>query len=284
MNSAQANSEIRGRAAHCLLIQDCDEKIAGLRSLFRDCNAGRTVLNRTVRLPDIVTPGRPERPRLLRAGKMPRRGFGTEEGRAIMMHAIAHIEFNAINLALDAVQRFPNMPEAYYSDWLQVAHEEAYHFELIRAHLRHLGGDYGDYDAHGGLWEMCEKTAHDVLIRMALVPRVLEARGLDVTPGIQQKLAQAGDDNAVSILDIILHDEIGHVEIGNRWFRYCCEQRDVDPIATFTGLLAEYYPKGLMGPFNMVAREQAGFTRQEMDILSPCITKDTKRAKESNKG
>jgi len=262
------NNEIRAQAARCLLINDCDAKISGLRALVRDCNRQRTTLDRATSLPDIPAPGRPERPQLTHANKMPRRGFGTMEGRAIMMHAIAHIEFNAINLALDAVQRFANMPATYYSDWLQVAHEEAYHFELIRAHLRHLGGEYGDYDAHGGLWEMCEKTAHDVLIRMALVPRVLEARGLDVTPGIQQKLAQAGDDNAVNILDIILHDEIGHVAIGNRWFRYCCQQRGIDPAATFTQLLAEYYPKGLTGPFNMAAREQAGFTRQEMDILT----------------
>lgn len=262
------NNDIRKLAASCLLLTNPDEKVSDVRALVRQWHQQSLVMDRMAALPAIDTPGRPERPHLNRANKMPRRGFGTPEGRAIMMHAIAHIEFNAINLALDAVQRFPNMPEAYYTDWLQVASEEAYHFELIRAHLRHLGGEYGDYDAHGGLWEMCEKTAHDVLTRMALVPRVLEARGLDVTPGIQQKLAQAGDDNAVSILDIILHDEIGHVQTGNRWFRYCCKQRGIDPITTFTTLLAEYYPKGLMGPYNMVAREQAGFTQQEMDVLT----------------
>jgi len=261
-------NDMRKAAARCLMMDNPDKKISGLRYLARQWANQAIALNRTAAMPAITTPGRPERPHLTRANKMPRRGFGTVEGRAIMMHAIAHIEFNAINLALDAVQRFPDMPESYYSDWLQVALEEAYHFELIRAHLRHLGGEYGDYDAHGGLWEMCEKTAHDVLTRMALVPRVLEARGLDVTPGIQQKLAQAGDDNAVSILDIILRDEIGHVRIGNRWFRYCCKQQSLDPVATFTELLAEYYPKGLMGPYNMVAREQAGFTPQEMDVLT----------------
>lgn len=161
-----------------------------------------------------------------------------------MMHAIAHIEFNAINLALDAVQRFEGMPEQFYADWLRIADEEAYHFELIRAHMRQLGADYGDHNAHSGLWEMCEKTAHDVLIRMALVPRVLEARGLDVTPGIQKKLTQVGDHNAVSLLDIILRDEIGHVEIGNRWFRHCCKARGLKTDETFFKLLDEYYPKG----------------------------------------
>jgi len=259
--------EMRKVAAQCLLMHDVDKKIAGVRMLARQWANQEIDLDSSEAIENINQPGRPEQPRLVRANKMPRRGFGTVAGRAIMMHAIAHIEFNAINLALDAVCRFTNMPEAYYSDWLQVAAEEAYHFELIRAHLRHLGADYGDYEAHGGLWEMCEKTAHDSLVRMALVPRVLEARGLDVTPGIQKKLAQAGDDNAVSILDIILRDEIGHVAIGNRWFRYCCEKRGMEPVATFTELLAEYYPKGLMGPYNMVAREQAGFSRREMDLL-----------------
>jgi len=261
------NNDMRENAAGCLLICDPDTKISAVRMLARQWAEREIYLDAAACLPAIVVPGRPERPHLSRANKMPRRGFGSVEGRAVMMHAIAHIEFNAINLALDAVQRFPNMPESYYSDWLQVALEEAYHFELIRAHLRHLGGEYGDYDAHGGLWEMCEKTNHDVLTRMALVPRVLEARGLDVTPGIQQKLAQAGDDNAVSILDIILHDEIGHVKIGNRWFQYCCKQQGLEPLHTFTALLAEYYPKGLMGPYNMIAREQAGFSQQEMAVL-----------------
>jgi len=261
-------NDMRKLAARCLMIKNVDEKLSGVRSLARQWSNQELGLNRAAAMPHVDMPGRPERPHLSRANKMPRRGFGTVEGRAIMMHAIAHIEFNAINLALDAVQRFANMPELFYCDWLQVAVEEAYHFELIRAHLRHLGGEYGDYDAHGGLWEMCEKTAHDVLIRMALVPRVLEARGLDVTPGIQRKLAQAGDNHAVSILDIILHDEIGHVEIGNRWFRYCCKQQGLEPLATFRELLAEYYPKGLMGPFNMEAREQAGFTEQEMALLT----------------
>ena len=215
----------------------------------------------------VDSPGRPARPRLVRGAKVAKRGFGTVEGRITMMHAIAHIEFNAINLALDAVQRFSDMPEPYYRDWMQVAQEEAYHFELVRAHLRHLGAEYGDFDAHGSLWEMCENTAHDVLHRMALVPRVLEARGLDVTPGIMEKLAQAGDDNAVSLLEIILRDEIGHVSIGNRWFLYCCEQRGLDAEATFFTLLEQYYPRGLFGPFNLDARQQAGFSKSELDRL-----------------
>lgn len=268
MGDAQVNNEMRSLARACLLVSNVDEKLKQVQLLARQWRSGSLLVDRSLQVSDSCEAGRPERPALTRANKMPKRGFAQREGRAVMMHAIAHIEFNAINLALDAVQRFANMPEQFYTDWLQVAEEEVYHFELIRAHMRHMGADYGDHPAHGGLWEMCERTAHDVLIRMALVPRVLEARGLDVTPGIQQKLSQAGDENAVSLLDIILRDEIGHVEIGNRWYRYCCEQREVEPVATFVDLLKEYYPKGLMGPYNMVAREQAGFTTREMELLT----------------
>jgi len=250
------------------LTTDVDIKLKKTRDTAAAFRAGSMSLASFGEPLPVTQPGRPQRPLLVRARQVPKRGFGTAEGRAIMMHAIAHIEFNAINLALDAVQRFAGMPEAFYADWLGVADEEAYHFELIRAHMRHLGGDYGDYDAHNGLWEMCEKTAHDVLVRMALVPRVLEARGLDVTPGIQKKLIQVGDHNAVSLLDIILRDEIGHVAIGNRWFRYCCDQRGLEADVTFRQLLAEYYPKGLMGPFNLGARHQAGFSEYELELLT----------------
>ncbi len=261
-------NEMRSMAAACLMTADPDEKLNRIRQLIQIQRAGKMNIDAAISCAEIDQPGRPNKPELVRANKMPRRGFGSIEGRAIMMHAIAHIEFNAINLALDAIQRFSDMPDDYYNDWLQVAAEEAYHFELVRAHLRHLGGEYGDYVAHGGLWEMCEKTSADVLQRMALVPRVLEARGLDVTPGIQKKLAQAGDHHAVSILDIIFRDEINHVAIGNRWYRYCCDQRGLDAESTFTALLAEFYPKGLMGPYNMLARQQAGFTDSELALLN----------------
>ncbi len=261
-------NEMRNMAAACLMAAEPDEKLMRVRELARAHKAGDVQIDPSIPPATLTAPGRPEKPELVRANKMPRRGFGTQEGRAIMMHAIVHIEFNAINLALDAIQRFPDMPGDYYKDWLQVAAEEAYHFELVRAHLRHLGGEYGDYVAHGGLWEMCEKTDADVLQRMALVPRVLEARGLDVTPGIQKKLAQAGDHHAVSILDIIFRDEINHVAIGNRWYRYCCDQRGLDTESTFAALLAEFYPKGLMGPYNMLARQQAGFTDSELALLN----------------
>jgi uncharacterized ferritin-like protein (DUF455 family) len=261
-------NEMRNMARSCLAEISVDEKLQAVRSWVRQWQRGELLLDIASPAADFNGHGRPERPKLVKASKVPRRGFGTVEGRAVMMHAIAHIEFNAINLALDAVQRFSDMPEDFYTDWMQVAAEEVYHFDLVRSHLRHLGSDYGDFPAHQGLWEMAEKTSADVLARMAMVPRVLEARGLDVTPGIQQKLRQARDENAVCILDIILHDEIGHVKIGNHWFHYLCKQRQLDPLKTFQGLLAEFYPKGLFGPFNLDARQQAGFTDDEMTLMT----------------
>ena len=185
-----------------------------------------------------------------------------------MVHAIAHIEFNAINLALDAVYRFRDMPQQYYSDWLRVADEEALHFTLLNDYLISKGASYGDYAAHNGLWEMAVKSDHDVLVRMALVPRVLEARGLDVTPGMINRLEQAGDTETAAILEIILDEEVRHVEIGTRWFRHCCEAEQLDPDETFLGLLAEHFSGGIRGPFNLPARFRAGFTEREMKALS----------------
>ena len=189
----------------------------------------------------------------------------------MLIHAIAHIEFNAINLALDAVWRFDGMPAQYYRDWLQVAAEEAKHFRLLRDHLRtHLGRDYGDYPAHQGLWTMCEKTAHDAVARMALVPRMLEARGLDATPQIQHKLRNVGAPDAlaaVEILDIILREEVGHVAIGNHWYRWLCEREGLDPQAHYLELTRRYEAPRLKPPFNLRARRAAGFSQAEIDWL-----------------
>ncbi|GMQ88738.1 MAG: ferritin-like domain-containing protein [Gammaproteobacteria bacterium] len=215
----------------------------------------------------IGIPGRPQRPHLVAPRNLPRRRLGSKEGRASLLHALAHIEFNAINLAWDAVYRFRGMPEAYYSDWARVAFEEAYHFRLLCKRLADFGHMYGDFDAHDGLWEMACKTAHDPLVRMALVPRVLEARGLDVTPGMIERLEQAGDGPTVGVLDIILRDEIGHVEIGTRWFRYLCSERSLDPDVTFAGLVQEYMRGQVKRPFHYGAREKAGFSKVEMGYL-----------------
>lgn len=212
-------------------------------------------------------PGRPVRPQLVPPGQVQRRAMHTVQGRAALIHALAHIEFNAINLALDAVWRFANMPHAYYRDWLQVAKEEAYHFSLLCQHLQTLGYAYGDFDGHNSLWEMVEKTSGDVLARMALVPRTMEARGLDATPPLKQKLMQAGDHAAAAILDIILRDEIGHVAIGNRWFHFLCAAQHLDPDSTFLLLCEQYRAPKLKPPFNLSARKQAGFTDKELAYL-----------------
>lgn len=208
--------------------------------------------------------GRPARPALVHPSRVPRRGLGSPEGRAALLHAVAHIEFNAINLALDAALRFRAMPARFHRDWLSVAHDEARHFRLLTERLAGLGTVYGDLPAHNGLWEMAEKTAHDPLVRMALVPRVLEARGLDVTPGMIERLRQAGDERSVKCLEIILEEEVRHVAIGSHWFRYLCDRRGMEPEATFRRLLGEYYADGLRGPFNREARREAGFTESEL--------------------
>jgi uncharacterized ferritin-like protein (DUF455 family) len=206
--------------------------------------------------------------------QVPSRSVHTPLGRAGLLHAIAHIEFNAINLALDAVWRFPGLPTDYYLDWLQVANEEAHHHALLAEHLAGMGHAYGDFDAHDGLWAMTLKTRDDFVARMALVPRTLEARGLDATPPIQQKLRQAGDLRAVEILDVILREEVGHVAIGNRWYLHGCEAAGLEPVAHYRALVAQYAAPRLRPPFNVQARRAAGFTQAEIDYLlgdgAPC--------------
>ncbi len=249
-----------------LELADPDQKVLAAKALHpaADCqlDAAATLA------PAGALPGRPARPLLVLPAKLPRRSAHTTEGRAALLHAVAHIEFNAINLALDAAWRFAGMPEAYYRDWLRVAAEEAHHFTLVREHLCTLGYDYGDFDAHDGLWEMCAKTAADPLARMALVPRTLEARGLDATPPMQARLAKAGDERAVAILDVILRDEIGHVAVGNRWYRFLCQREGLDPVATYDRLARSCGAPRLRGPFNIAARLAAGFTQVEVDALS----------------
>ena len=215
----------------------------------------------------IRMPGRPERPLLVHPRDLPRRGFGSNEGRAAFIHAVAHIEFNAIDLAWDAVYRFRGMPAAYYADWVSVANDEARHFELLRARLNELGHDYGDFDAHNGLWEMAEKTAGSGLARMALVPRVLEARGLDVTPGMIVKLRSLGDEATAAILETILREEVAHVAAGSRWYRWHCERAGIEPHARFRELLREYASGVLHKPFNTEARLEAGFDVEELESL-----------------
>ncbi|MRV71798.1 DUF455 family protein [Duganella sp. FT92W] len=256
--------ELRAVALECLLINDPMAKGAAVAAMNDTVQAGAYTLDTCAALQtDAAIPGRPARPELVAPRLVGHRSMATVEGRAMLVHALAHIEFNAVNLALDALWRFPDMPQQYYHDWLRVAREEAYHYSLLSAHLETLGFRYGDFPAHGSLWEMVERTKGDVLARMALVPRTLEARGLDAIPSLRAKLAQAGDQAAAAILDIILRDEIGHVEIGNRWYFHMCRLRGVAPAPTYAELV-EQYKVNLKGPFNVDARIEAGFTEEEL--------------------
>ncbi|QHI97309.1 DUF455 family protein [Xylophilus rhododendri] len=263
--------EIRQRALDALLLADPQAKAAAALALQRD--AGRLAL--AERAPEgpadpATLPGRPERPELLDHTQVARRSPASLPGRAALLHAVAHIELNAINLALDAVWRFDGMPAQYYLDWVRVAAEEAQHFCLLRAHLQSMGYDYGDFPAHQGLWTMCERTAHDVTARMALVPRTLEARGLDAAPPMQNKLRHVGTPDAlaaVAILDVILRDEVGHVAIGNRWYRWLCELQGLEPVAHYRMLTRLHQAPAPKPPLNLPARRLAGFTEEELQAL-----------------
>jgi uncharacterized ferritin-like protein (DUF455 family) len=255
------------QAAAALASQDPQIKVHAARAIA--AQALQHAPLGTPRPPATLTAGRPVKPELVHPSQLTPRKLGSAAGRAAMIHAIAHIEFNAINLALDAVCRFPHMPDAYHRDWLRIAAEEAHHFALLDRHLQTLGYRYGDFPAHSGLWDMAERTANDVLLRMALVPRVLEARGLDVTPGIQARLLAAGDREAAAILDIIFRDEVGHVAAGSRWFRWLCRERGLAPLETFRHCLARIDRPLPPTALNRPARLQAGFTKEELAVLEP---------------
>lgn len=268
MISAGNGAELRRQALGALAVCAWSDKVAAVRAIGEDA-----VLDIDSALDEPAgLPGRPEAPELVPPQQVKQRSVQSPEGRAVLLHALAHIEFNAINLALDAVWRYPGMPEGFYSDWLRVAREEAYHFELLNDHLGTLGHVYGDFPAHNGLWEMAEKTRDDLLARLALVPRTLEARGLDASPLIRDKLIGAGDKAGGEILEIILRDEIGHVAIGNHWYRYLCTQQGLDPVACYADMAERYRAPKLRGPFNLDARRQAGFDERELAALNTLAT------------
>ena len=281
-------ASLRQQALNALLLTDPATKCEQVTALFNACEAGLVHIDTQTTLVPAnhpPLPGRPDRPELIDPARVPTRSPFTLEGRAALLHAICHIEFNAINLALDAVWRFAGMPEPFYRDWLRVAAEEAYHFTLLHDHLKTLADPqgkvyrYGDFPAHDGLWAMCEKTAHDITARMALVPRTLEARGLDATPLIQAKLRKVGAPNAKGVsqasdalvlcdlLDIILRDEVGHVAIGNHWYNWLCGQHALDPMAHYRTLVTRHQAPRLKPPFNDAARKRAGFSDAELAYL-----------------
>ncbi len=261
-------SELRATALNLLSERDAVRKVQGVRLLSKNGISGIELDCQAILVPSLPIPGCPERPILVSPRDVKRRAMNTVEGRAALIHALVHIEFNAINLALDAIWRFAGMTEEYYGDWLRVAHEEALHFSLLSNHLQGMGYRYGDFVAHNGLWEMAEKTKDDLLARMALVPRTLEARGLDAVPAMRARLLQAGDVNAAKILDVILQDEIGHVAIGNRWYGHLCSERGLDPVEAYAALARRYGVMPLHGPFNLDARRLAGFSEKELDAMA----------------
>ncbi len=267
---------VRQAARAALSLTDPTAKVAAVQTLWQQLETAALPLDAATSPEAIAAavpapiPGRPATPLLVHPKNVAQRSVHTPAGRAALLHAVVHIEFNAINLALDAVWRFAGMPDAFYRDWLRVAREESEHFSMLHAHLQHMGWHYGNFVAHDGLWTMCEKTAADIVARMALVPRTLEARGLDATPLIQQRLRgidAADAHTTATLLDTILHDEIGHVAIGNHWYRWLCARQGLEPVAHYQALVQHYAAPRLKPPFNAAARLQAGFSQAELDYL-----------------
>lgn len=263
-------SSLHAAALRCLRAADPQEKLTQTDAAALAWRNGELALETAGPSPAIERieqPGRPQRPQLVHPRELPRRALGSVLGRAALIHAIAHIEFNAIDLAWDAVYRFRDMPSAFYDDWVAVAADEARHFRMLTDRLAQLGHQYGDFNAHNGLWEMALKTDVDLLARMALVPCLLEARGLDVTPGMIDRLRSVGDLETVAILECILREEEAHVAAGVRWFRWLCEQRDLDVRETFRDLLQAAGVGVVQGPFNLDSRRRAGFEQAVLDDL-----------------
>lgn len=267
MAGSQTQQSLYQAARRCLLATGVEEKLDLSVRTAEAWREGKLALSGWSSADAIETAGHPEKPALVHPSRLPRRRAGSETGRLALIHAIAHIEFNAVDLAWDAVQRFPDLPAGFYDDWIRVALEEVHHFRLVRERLREGGVDYGEFPAHNGLWEMAMRTAHDPLVRMAMVPRMLEARGLDVTPGIMRRFADIGDTRTVAALQVILDEEVGHVRAGTRWFQYLCERRGVPPETTYFELLSRYVDGAIRCPLHLQARREAGFSDGELQRL-----------------
>lgn len=258
---ASTEAGAAGAAAAVLGVADAEAKARAARHMAAQWRDG--LLAWPGARPDLpARPARPGRPALVPPRDVPRRRPGSAQGRFALLHALAHIELNAIDLACDLIARFAHGPEtlprAFADDWMRVADEEGKHFMMLHARLGELGGDYGDLPAHDGLWEAAADTAHDLAARLAVVPLVHEARGLDVTPATVEALDRAGDDASARLLEAIYRDEIGHVAAGSRWFRYIAAQRGEAPEPAYARLVARYHGGRLKGPFNETAREAAG--------------------------
>jgi len=262
MTELPAIRSLRDGAARAIRANDLDLKTALAQETARRWTERtlylRSPLDTTV--PD--RPGRPERPALIPPRQVAKRALTTERGRIALMHAIAHIELNAVDLALDIVARFVTepVPSSFFDGWMRVAFEEAKHFRMVRDRLRQMGADYGDLPAHDGLWQAAHDTRNDLTTRLAVVPLILEARGLDVTPALQARMREVGDHDSAAVLDVIYHDEKGHVAVGAKWFRFLCAREKRDPAKTFQAMVRANFRGPLKAPFNDIARAEAGLT------------------------
>ncbi len=259
-------------AKNCFLSADPDEKLALSLAIAGDWDAGLLEWQEGDSLAydaplQLNQPGHLQKPELVEVSKLKNRGFKSIQQRASLIHALAHIELTAVNLSWDSIYRYRGLPRDYYADWVQTAREETQHFYMLRQSLRDMGYDYGDFPAHNELWQMAVNTADDLMARMAIVHRVLEARALDVVPFSVEKFRTIGDAKTADALIIIANDEIGHVNSGSRWFRYRCEQEQVDADKMFFTLLKKYLNSTPRGPFNREARMKAGFSHFEMQEL-----------------
>lgn len=255
-------TSLRGGATLAILSPDLDDKTELAQETARRWHARRLSLRSPLdpELPE--RPGRPEKPLLVPPKATEKRSLHTLPGRIAMLHALAHIELNAVDLALDIVARFASepVPHSFFDGWMRVAFEEAKHFRMVRERMQALGADYGDMPAHDGLWQAAHSTRNDLTARLAVVPLILEARGLDVTPSLQEKMRETGDIDSADVLKVIYEDERGHVAIGAKWFRFLCAREKKDPAATFKQLVRANFRGALKAPFNDVARAEAGLT------------------------
>ncbi|KAF1858028.1 hypothetical protein Lal_00010544 [Lupinus albus] len=253
---------LRGGATDAVASADLDRKTALAQETATRWFERRLSLRSPLDPPLPERPGRPEKPELVPPTAVERRSLHTVKGRIALLHAIAHIELNAVDLALDIVARYASepVPHSFFDGWMQVAFEEAKHFRLVRDRLRSLGADYGDLPAHDGLWQAAHSTRNDLTARLAVVPLILEARGLDVTPSLQARMRETGDLESAAVLDVIYNDEKGHVAIGAKWFRFLCAREKKDPAATFKQLVRANFRGPLKPPFNDLARAEAGLT------------------------
>ncbi|OBZ92429.1 rhamnosyltransferase [Pararhizobium polonicum] len=262
MTDLPAIHSLRDGAVRAIRAADLDIKTLLTQETARRWSERSLSLRSPRDTPIADRPGRPAKPDLIPPRQMPKRALTTEKGRIALLHAIAHIELNAVDLALDIVARFASepVPNSFFDGWMKVAFEEAKHFRMVRDRLRQLGAEYGDLPAHDGLWQAAHDTRNDLTARLAVVPLILEARGLDVTPALQAKMREAGDLESAAVLDVIYEDEKGHVAVGAKWFRFLCARQKKDPAAAFQALVRANFRGPLKAPFNDIARAEAGLT------------------------